>query len=199
MRFLRSIPKEKLQKIVLVVVIGITILGATINFYVLKQFEKISAKRQVIADLTSKVDASEANARSEASNAPLREKMKEFVQHQQQRMLTGDPFSWAVREISLLGEKHPVRIGGLGPGVSLPFADKPQYSLFTVRLDVDGTYDQLGKFVSDLENSFPTSRIQSLTMTGASSGNGDCHVAIEMALLVAPQETKSANEVKKKT
>jgi Tfp pilus assembly protein PilO len=203
MKFLKSIPKEKLQKMILVAVIGMTILGAVINFYVLRQFEQLTLKRRAIAELVGKIEAYEANAKSEASNNAMREQMKNFVEAQQKRMVTGDPFSWAVREISLLGERHPVHIVGLSPGVKLPFPEKAQYSLFTVRLEANGTYDQLGKFVCDLENNFPTGHIQSLTVSDANSGKGDCHVAIDMALLMAPQETKAAGnpgtEPKKKT
>jgi hypothetical protein len=190
MKLLKSIPKEKLQKMILVAVICITVLGAVINFYVLRQFEQLTLKRRAITDLSTKIAASESSVRSEANNGALRDQMKDFVEAQQKRMVTGDPFSWAVREISLLAERHPVHIQGLSPGVKLPYPDKPQYSLFTIRLDAGGTYDQIGRFVCDLENSFPTGHIRSLTLSDADSGKGDCRAAIEMALLVSPQETK---------
>jgi hypothetical protein len=192
MKFLIAIPKAKLQQMILIAVICMTILGAVINFYILRQFEQLTLKRRAITDLSAKIAAYEASAKNEGNNAVLHDQMKNFVETQQKRMVTGDPFSWAVREISLLAERHPVHIHGLNPGDKLPYPDKAQYSLYTVRLDASGTYDQLGKFVCDIENTFPTGHIRALTLSDANGGKGDCRIAIEMALLMRPPENKAA-------
>jgi Tfp pilus assembly protein PilO len=198
MKFLKTIPKIKLQQMILAAVICVTILGAVINFYVMRQFDQLSLKRQVIADLSKKIADYEAAARAEVNNTVLRDQMKSFVETQQRRMVAGDPFSWAVREISLLAEKHPVHVNSLAPGVKLPYANKEQYSFFTVRLDASGNYDQLGKFICDLENSFPTGHIESLAVSDADGGKGECRAMIDMALLTNPQEAKAAGSDAKK-
>jgi Tfp pilus assembly protein PilO len=195
MKFLKSIPKAKLQQMILAAVVCLTILGAVINFYVLQQFDRLALKGNKVAELSAKISKYENIAKNEANNTELRERMKGFVETQQARMVVGDPFSWAVREISLLAEKHPVRVLGLSPGVKLSYPDKPNYSMFTVRLDVSGNYDQLGRFVCDLENKFPTGYIRSLTLSDADAGKGDCRAAIEMGLMMNSLEFKTTSAV----
>ena len=204
MNFLKTLPKEKLQKLILVVLGSLIALGAVINFYLLRNVEELSTTTRLTTELKAKIESSAAEVKNEVSNAVVRDKMKTFVEAQQQRMVTGDPFSWVVREISLLAEKHPVHVLGLSPGGKTAYAAKPPYSWFSARLDVTGTYDQLGRFVCDLENSFPTGHIHTLNVSDASSGKGTCRADIDLMLLMRPEETaksatKTGAEPKKRT
>ena len=101
-------------------------------------------------------------------------------------MITGDAFAWVVREISLLAEQHPVRIGGLNRWQGR-VGRKIQESDLHTRIDFSGTYDEIGEFVRDLENKFPTAEIQSLAIAGVADDKGrarghiGCRVADETA------------------
>ncbi len=186
MKLLRSMPKEKLQKIIFVLIVTLIALGAMGNFWIGHEWSVLSSSRDEIAKLGTEIDQLQTVTKQEASNTELRDKMKAFVDAQQQRMISGDPFSWVVREISLLAEKHPVRVSGMRPGETAPNAQRTRYELFTARLEVEGTYDHVGVFIRDFENTFSTSQIRSLEMTAPDPGRSICRVALECAIPIQP-------------
>jgi hypothetical protein len=201
MKLIRSMPKEKLQKIAFVVIVTLIALGAMGNFWIGHEWSVWSSSCDEIAKLGTEIDQLQTLARQEESNTDLRDNIKAFVENQQQRMISGDPFSWVVREISLLAEKHPVRVTGMRPGDTAPNLQRARYEMFTAHLEVDGTYDHLGTFIKDFENSFPTSQIRSLEMTATDPTRAICRVAFECALPVLPSNVvkpaaKSAAESK---
>jgi hypothetical protein len=100
-----------------------------------------------------------------------------------------------VREISLLAEQEPVRMGGLHPAGKIDMkSGSPMYS---ARIEFSGTYDQIGAYVRDLENRFPTSEIQSLVVAGSADDKGRHEAALEIALRVQPTRASEKLEAKK--
>ena len=162
MSFLRNIPKDKLQKIVLVAVISLIAMVVVGHFYLGRQITTWTVSKRQIAQLNQQVaDADRAN-KQEVDSKQMRETATAFVGTQEGTMITGDPFTWVVRQISLLAEQHPVHVISMNPGGKVQDDVRPRYSLYTTRIDVEGTYDQLGAFIEDFENKFPTGRIHSL-------------------------------------
>ena len=189
MKFLKSMPKLKLQKIVFVIIVTLIVLGAMGNFWIAKEWSEWSSHRDDIANLGTQIDQVQTTTQQEASNTDLRDQIKTFVDAQQQRMVSGDPFSWVVREVSLLAEKHPVRVTGMRPGDITPNTQKSRYAMFTTRLEVEGTYDHVGLFIKDFENSFSTSQIRSLEMSSPDPTRSVCRVSLECVLLVLPADS----------
>ncbi len=196
MRFLKSVPKEKLQKIVLAIILTLIALGAMGNFWIGAQWSQWSSDRDRIAKLQTEIEQFQAAAQQEASNTQLRDQMKAFVEAQQQRMVSGDPFSWVVREVSLLAEKHPIRVLGMRPGDVRLSGQRNRYDLFFTRLELEGTYDQLGVFLRDLENSFSTSQIRSLEMMAPDPSRPVCRMTLDCAFPVLPREATKPTEGK---
>lgn len=188
MKFLKTMPKEKLQKVVFVIIVTLIALGAMGNFWIVKEWSSWSASRDEIGKLGTQIDQIQTTTQQEASNTDLRDQLKTFVDIQQQRLVSGDPFSWVVREISLLAEKHPVRVTGMRPGDAVSTAQRFRYEMFTARLEVEGTYDQVGVFIKDFENNFATSQIRSLEMTAPDPSRSTCRVSLECAMPVQPAD-----------
>jgi hypothetical protein len=186
MNSFKSMPKAKLQKIVLVIIVTLVVLGAMGNFWIAKQWSDWSSHRDEIATLGTQIDVLQTSANQEASNTEVRDQIKAFVEEQHQRMVSGDPFSWVVREMSLLAEKHPVRLTGMRPGDTAPSAQQSKYNVFVTHLEVEGTYDQVGVFIKDLENYFATSQIRSLEMFAPDPTKSLCRVSLECALPILP-------------
>jgi len=189
MRFRLSIPKEKLQKVVFVIIVTLIALGAMINFWISKEWSEWSSNRDEIAKLGTQIDQVQTSIRQETSNTDLRDQIRTFVDAQQQRMVSGDPFSWVVREVSLLAEKHPIHVMGMHPGTITPNTQKSRYDMFSTRLEVEGTYDQVGAFIKEFENSFSTSQIRSLEMSAPDPSRSVCHVSIDCTLLMLPADS----------
>ena len=185
MNFLRAIPKEKLQKVILVLIltpIGVAVVG---NFYTARQFSTWSASSQRIRDLKRQVEEAERNAKQAIQNQQARAQVVSFVEAQQETMISGDPFTWVVRQISLLAEQHPVRVLAMRPGSKAQHELKSSYGVFTAQIEIEAGYDQLGVFLQDFENKFPTAEIRSLGIS-PTDGSGPCRAVLELAFLVRP-------------
>jgi hypothetical protein len=197
MKFLKSMPKEKLQKVILVAIVALIAVGALIKLFVGPGFAKLSAEGARVEKLKTELKETQAALDSEASNAQLRDRLKTFVTEQRQRMVSGDSFSWVVREVTLVAEKHPVRVSGMRPGTKFNNATKSRYEMFVTHVEADGTYDQVGAFLRDLENSFPTGELRGLELTANEASRGQCRVVFDIALPVSPSEQKAASTERK--
>ena len=165
MNFLRAIPKEKLQKVILVLILTPIGVAAVGNFYTARQFSTWSANRQRIRDLKRQIEEAERNAKQAIQNQQMRAQVASFVEAQQETMISGDPFTWVVRQISLLAEQHPVRVLAMRPGSKAQHELKSSYGVFTAQIEIEAGYDQLGVFLQDFENKFPTAEIRSLAIS----------------------------------
>jgi hypothetical protein len=186
LNFLRAIPKEKLQKVILVAiltVIGVSVVG---NFYVARQFSTWSASRRRIANLKRQIEEVERNKRQAIQNQQLCQQMASFVEVQQETMVSGDPFTWVVRQISLLAEQHPVRVLATRRGNKKQHELRSRCSVFTAQIDVEAGYDQLGVFLQDFENKFPTAEIRSLEISRGDDSRAQRRASLELAFLVRP-------------
>jgi hypothetical protein len=184
----KGLPKEKLQQVVLVGVITLIGVVATGYFYVGKQIAGISNNRQQIADLKDRLRLAEEANRDAVRNEPARRELLSFVHEQRERMVAGDPFSWLVREISLLAEGHPVRIRSLRPGGSSPHGRNTRFNVYAATIELEGQYDHVGAFVRDLENKFPTSEVRSLDVSGEAGQGQPLQVTVRIALVMRPQK-----------
>ena len=188
MNFLKSLSKVKLQQVILVTIVSLAAVGLIGNFFVATNLSKFSKERARAQKLTAEFAQAQADLRSEESNTHLREQMNAFLDVQKAKMVSGDPFSWIVREMTLVAEKHPVRLGGLRPGSKSSNPTRSKYEMFTVRVEADGTYDQAGAFIRDLENHFPTGEIRGLEMVVIDDKRASCRVVFDFALLMRPGE-----------
>lgn len=197
MKFLKSLPKERLQKVILAAIGSLIGVGAISNFYIAEQFHNLSEQRQRATKLAAQVETEVANQKSEASNTALRDKLTVFVDSQRQKMVSGDLFSWVVRELTLVAEKHPLHVSSMRPGAKANNLAKPRYEMFLTHIEADGTYNQVGEFLRDLENTFPTGEVRSLDLMSTDSKRGQCRVTFDLALLVKPDEPTAAPKERK--
>ena len=196
--FLRRVPKDKLQKLVLVCIIVLCTVVAAVQFYVLKNWTAYRDTKSRIARLNEQIQEAERQVSQAAQNEAYRGQVKSFVETQQAAMVSGDAFAWVVREISLLAEQHPVHVLGLHPGDKPDSTGKAKYLTYSTRIEITGTYDQIGVFVRDLENKFPTGEIRTFRL-GAADANGQHQASLNLALLMEPMQSAKKGEGKKTT
>src|SRR5664280_993607 len=180
--FLRKLPKDKLQKVVLA---SIMILGAVVGvveFYVVGNWNALGDTRSRIAALNDQIRQAEDAARQAVKEADYRNQLKSFVETQQSTMVAGDPFAWVVREISLLAEKHPIHIEGLHAGSKLELSGNSTCQPYSTRIDFTGSYDELAMFVRDLETRFPVAEIRSLAVSSNVEDKNRQQATVELVL-----------------
>jgi Tfp pilus assembly protein PilO len=191
----QKLPKDKLQKIVLICILTLIAVVGTIQFYVLKNWSALADTKNQIAKLNDQIREGERKTQQAAQDVAHRAEVKSFVEAQRAAMVSGDPFAWVVREISLLAEQEPVHMDGLQPAGKIEV--KAGGPLYSARIEISGTYDQIGAYVRDLENRFPTSEIQNITVTGSADDKGRHEAALEIVLHVQPTHASTKQEAKK--
>lgn len=196
--YFRKLPKEKLQKVVLICVLTLIAVVGVVEFYVLGNWSALRDAEANITKLNDQIRQSERKARDAKQDVAYRAEVKSFAETQRSAMVSGDPFAWVVREISLLAEQHPVRVTALHPGGRAESSGKSPSQTYTTRIDFSGTYDQIGEFIRDLENRFPTAEIQSLSVSGNADDKGLHAVALDVALHRQPEVSSKKLEAKKK-
>ncbi len=197
--FLKKIPKEKLQQVVLVCIVILAAVAGVVELYVLKNWTELTETEASITKLADQIREGERQARGAQQDVAHRAEVKSFVEAQQAAMVSGDAFAWVVREISLLAEQHPVRITALLPGIKSETTGESKGRTYMCGIDVSGTYDQIGAFVRDLENKFTTAEIQSLSMGGSADDKGQHGATLTITLRVLPPEPSKKTEAKKST
>jgi Tfp pilus assembly protein PilO len=197
--FLSKLPKQKLQKIVLVCIVSLATVVGVIEFYVLRNWSALTDARASIDKLNDQIQQAQRKARDAKQDVAYRAQVKSFVETQQAAMISGDPFAWVVREISLFAEQHPVRMGALHPGSKIESGGNSKSSTYTMHLELSGSYDQIGEFVRDLENRFPVAEIQSLAVSGTADDKSDHSATLEIVLHIQPASSSKRAEAKKQS
>jgi Tfp pilus assembly protein PilO len=195
--FLKKMPKQKLQQVVFVCIAILAALVGVVELYVLKNWAELTETDANIAKLTDQIREGERQARGAQQDVAHRMEVKSFVEAQQAAMVSGDPFAWVVREISLLAEQHPVRVTALHPGEKSDTAGESKSRTYACGIDVSGTYDQIGAFVQDLENKFSTAEIRSFTMGGSAEDIGQHTATLVITLRVLPPDPSKKAGAKK--
>ena len=198
MNYLRSLPKDKLQKVLLVGIGSLVAVAVIGNFYVWAQLSSISKSKDQVAMLKRQIEDAEQEAKQEAQNLQLHEQVAAFVQNQAAGMVSGDPFSWAVRQITLFAENHPVHVLSMRPGSKAQSMQKSRFEVYTAQIEVEGGYDEIGQFVRDFENTFPTSQIRSLELAPGGASQTDRRAVMELVFLVQPDSGPGKADAKPK-
>lgn len=187
MKMFGDISKDKLQKIILVAIVTTAAIAAVYIFYIGRALGEKQKSRDNAAKLENDIQAAQTKAKDDRLLEAQRSEITAFVETQKSAMVTGDPYSWCVRQISLFGEKYPVRILGVRPGVKSKHFRKEQYDVFEVQMEVEGTYDQLGRFLCGFENQFATAEIRKLEIQSVGATGADRRLGFTVAFLMLPE------------
>ena len=190
-----KLPKDKLQKIVLICIVMLVAVVGVVEFYALNNWNALADTKTQIANVDDQIRQAERKAREATQDVARRTELKTFVETQRAAMVSGDPFAWVVREMSLLAEHEPVHLSGLHPSGKIE--TKSGTASYGARIDFSGTYDEIGTYVRDLENRFPTAEIQSLSVTGGFDDKGHHNATLEIALGMQPPHASEKLEGKK--
>ena len=187
MKLSRALPKEKLQRVVLVGMMTLIGVVAAWILYGSKQLAVLNEHRLKVAKLKEDVANAQRSAQAMVQTMPLREKMRAFVDSQRITMVSGDPFAWVVGNVMVLAESQPVRDINMRPGNMMPHPRKDRYGWYVMRIEFVGSYDQIGAFVQELENKFPEAEVRSLDIAGSDGTETGLRATIDLALMVRPE------------
>lgn len=167
-----QLPKEKLIRLIGVVVLTVIALGA-LGFGLIKwqygTLRVITGKTEVAEKRLEQVK--DAIRRADQIEIEFNAKNKTLAE-QEEAMASGDIYSWAVNALRRFKLSYRVEIPQIGqptpPGdVNL----LPNFPFKQVTLRVGGTayYHDFGNFIADFENQFPQIRVANLSLESAPS------------------------------
>ncbi len=192
-----NLPKEKLQKLVMVGIGTVALIAVALQLHLGRKWRSYSESKREITRLSGEITDAERRQQELQASVGVREQLGEFVDAQQAKMVGGDALAWVVRELSTLADKHPVRVLSLRPDGGSGQAGEAKATTYKARLEVAGEYDQLGNFIRDLENEFPTAEIRSLEIAGNTSGPGKHQANLDLLLMVRPEPLNRKSTEKK--
>ena len=171
-----KISKEKRTHIVLVLILTAGAIGGL-------WFGLISYQKAKLAEVAKKIgDAQQQLGKIKAvvTNASLvavdLKKASDQVNTIESGMATGDLFSWMVSSLKQFNTpQFKVEMPQFGPPVVTETTMFPNYPYKQAVVAVAGTayYWDFGKFLAEMENHFPYTRIQNLTLEPAPPANPD--------------------------
>jgi Tfp pilus assembly protein PilO len=181
---IQQLPKEKKQQVLLTGVLCLVGVVVVANFFVLPQLSAMRDSTAKIEELRHKISTEETKARLEAGNAAARAGYEAFLEQQHKAMVSGDPFSWVVREMSLLAEGHAVKVVSLRPGALMEHGRVEKFQTYGTRIELTGSYDDVGAFVSAVENRFPTADVRSVSFQAGAVGSKTLHASMEVMFIL---------------
>ena len=166
---MRHLPKEKRNRLILVIVITVMVLAGLwfgLIGYQQKHLQQLAERRTAIQGKLDKVQQVVKNADFvEAETAIATKRLAEL----EEDMVTGDPYAWMYSKMKDFKAPYKVDMPQLVLSEIKEVSLLPKFPYKQARFTVGGTafYHDLGKFIADFENRFPLCRILNLDLLPA--------------------------------
>jgi len=126
------------------------------------------------------------------------DKAREKLQIAELEMAQGDPYRWIIKTFLNFKKRHPVEIANFEQPRVGEFELHPKLPYQSATFSMNGTafFHDFGKFLADLENTFPYLRIQRIELDPASGGRpgGDADEKLsfrmDVTILAKPPEAE---------
>jgi Tfp pilus assembly protein PilO len=169
--------KQKRNQLVLttlLVVAAVIGLWFTLIRYQQKGLQELNRKKKMVeSDLAQVVETKKNSAQIEAELLIVSNRLVLL----EENMASGDLYSSMYSSIRKFKQPYKVEIPQYTPpgssAVEMNMLPKFPYKQFTVAISGTAYFYDLGKFIADFENEFPTSRILNLEITPASAQNAE--------------------------
>jgi len=176
---MNKLPKAKRDQLILVGMGTLFLLILTGLGLIRPQYATISAINLKTKDARSRLESMEdTSKKADTVSAQLVDLTRALAQAQGD-MVTGDPAQWIYNTIRNFKEHYKVDVA-VNSQLSVGEVDiLPHFPYKQLKVSVGGTayYHDLGKFITDFENTFPHARITNLTLepvgANAAGANGE--------------------------
>ena len=184
-------PKQKREKLILAAMASLAGI-AGIWFGLLEpQWAGLRNKAKLLSETQGKLQTVQRELRlTEGFKASL-DSGRRQIESMEAKMPTGDVYRWAIRSITSL-QSNNVEIANLEPPRIGQSTILPKVPYKTALLSVNGTahYHDFGRFLANLENSYPHMRLQRLELEpmqfgeATSAGQEQLNFKLEIIALV---------------
>ena len=186
---MKKITREKRNQLIVVAAVTVAVLGLIYFFLIQPQYDSLSK----IASAKKTADSKLVGIKNTITNAnavanDLTETSSAVI-HSEEDMASGDLYSWTYDTLRRFKQQYRVEIPDVGHPTTSDMDLLPSFPYKQIRFGINGTayYHELGKFVSDFENTFPHARLVHLIvepMPGADTSNEKLSFRMEIIALV---------------
>ena len=165
---MNKMSKDKRDKLVLICIGIVAVLGALYTFVLGAQKDELATLDAQITGAKSKLDKAEVLVRStEKIEARLAESKKLIDSRQDKMAPQGQYYYWFLKLIDQFRKDEKLDTGFIVDITQPEFVEggllpKFPYKAASFGLRLNGHYHDIGKFISSVENSFPFFRVQNI-------------------------------------
>jgi len=197
---MNKLSKEKRNQLILVVIVVMAVLAGLWFSLIHTQQEdlrNLASQKKVDSDKLAQIGDTIKNSRKTEGELLL---VSNDLSKVESNMPRGDLYLSLVNTIRNFKADYDVQINEFTPsGGDVPVNLLPRFPYRQVTVSISGTahYHDLGKFVADFENQFPTSRILNLDLSPGSVASADAKEKLafrmDIVSLVASSGTRPAS------
>lgn len=180
----------KRNELILVLIGTVALLAIVYMFLISPEQREIKNKSQQIKDSHKQLEEMQTTIKNAAQyEAAYLDASNRLVQAELD-IASGDIYAWTYDTIRRFKASYRLEIPGLGQPSSGEVDLLPNFPYRQVKLTLSGTgfYHDLGKFVSDFENTFPHMRLVNLSIDPSPGPNAPDRLAfhVDVVALVKP-------------
>lgn len=184
---MKKLSQEKRNQLIITVGSTVVVLGLIYFFLISAQINRIAAiKRSQKAAETKLADIEKTNKKSETIGTDLSEANFNLARAEAD-IASGDIYAWTYDFIRRFKSNYQVDIPSISPPSLGPVDILPDFPYRQIKISLNGTayYHNFGKFVSDLENTFPHVRVVNLSLEpGVGNDSEKLNFRIDVIALV---------------
>lgn len=163
---MNKLSKEKRDKLILVCIGVVAVVGILYTFVLGAQKDKLNGIQTQISGAQSKLAKAEAALRSaDVIEATLAENKKQIDERQEKMAPQGQYYYWFLKLVDQFRKDEKLDSGFI---VDITMPDFPEagllpkfpYKAASFGLRVNGKFHDIGRFVANLENNYPYFRVQ---------------------------------------
>lgn len=168
---MNRISKEKRNQVIVTVLVILIVLAGLYYGLISAQRDRLNRqlelKKRANDSLNTILETKRSSAKIEAELAEVSQALKAREEH----MASGDAYTWMIDFIRTFKKPYNVDIRQFTSKGESAMSMIPRYPYrqMTVSLMGSGYYQDIGRFVADFENAFPSSRITNVELTPESS------------------------------
>jgi len=183
--------KDKRNQLMVTLVIIVALLSLFIFGVIRPQYKSLAtAAKNIAAEQANLQKIKEAIKKNDTTGEQLAE-ITAQLQHAEEDIASGDIYAWTYDIMRRFKRGYSVNIPTVGQPIITDVDILPQFPYKQVKISLNGSayYHDFGKFVSDLENTFPHMRMINVTLeplTGSDPDSQKLNFRADVIALVKP-------------
>jgi Tfp pilus assembly protein PilO len=170
---MKSLPKEKRDRLILIVLGTLIVLIAIWYGLVSAQNKSLASIQKRTQEQHEKVGSAQRLINSTADLEKSLEATTEKLRSIERSMAAGDMYSWIILTVNQFRAERKVETPQFSREVAVDVGVLPKFPYKAALFNVRGTayFHDFGKFIADFENAFPYLRVQNLELEPAVSSS----------------------------